>query len=135
MEYRSDLSVLRHYIENRLAAFDLAVSTNDPATLTSLLQSVRVDLVDTRRRRQPLEVHDIIDCLSPWNRQSLLTTSNLTVRSSGNAAHYTAIYQLWPTAARNTETVSLGVFRGIFNRGHQVWIWSEHTIQPLGGAD
>ncbi|MDI2036439.1 hypothetical protein [Paenarthrobacter nitroguajacolicus] len=135
MEYRSELSVLRHYVENRLAAFALAVSTNDPAALTSLLQSVRVDLVEAKRRTEPVDAQDIIHCLSPWNRPALLTTCNLTVQSSGDAARYTATYQLWPMAARSTEMVSFGVFRGTFNRGHQVWRWSEHTVQPSGAKD
>lgn len=117
MEYRSELSVLRHYIENRLAAFTLAVSTNDPTALKSLLQSVGVSLIGPSLKARPLEALDIINYLSPWNRRSLLTTSNLTVQCSGVSLRYAAVYQLWPTApATNIGAISFGMFRGTIDR-------------------
>ncbi len=132
MEYHSKLPVLRHYVENRLASFAIAVSTYDASALGRLLATVHVGLLNEDARLQTVDAQGILAWFTLRNRPSLLTTSSLSIYYSGPAVRYTAIYQLWATDADLNQAPSFGVFHGSFEPGPQVWKWTEHVIQPAG---
>lgn len=130
MEYQSKLPVLRHYVENRIASFAIAVSTYDTHALAALLQSVRVTLSDGGPVPEPLNVPGILAMFSFRSQPSLLTTTNLSIHYSGPAVRYTTTYQVWATGAEGNQLSTFGLLHGSFEPGPQVWKWAEHTIQP-----
>ncbi|MDT0196712.1 hypothetical protein Q9R30_15250 [Arthrobacter sp. AB6] len=126
MEFQTRMPAARHYIENLLAAFNLAVGTGNTEALAILTQNVAVTL-----QSMAAEPTDVISFLTPDYGKAIQTITNLSLTPEESCVHYTGTYQIWMIEDRKPACAALGHVQGTLEAGPQVWRWVRHSITPL----
>jgi len=127
MEFETSLPALRHYLENRLAAFAHAVASQDCQSLAEVVRGVAV-----RMEGCPVCTGSIVGArqIVSWfgvGPSSWQTVHNLSVHFEPDSVVYSAIYQDWDVSSQPRCT-AIGTYRGRLKAEIQVWKWVEHTV-------
>lgn len=130
MEFNSALPAARHYLENLLAAFSLAVCSRDKPRLSELTRSVAIGLGGPMGRPGAMSADQIIAWFAHPASRTTQTITNLSARFFGNSVVYTATYQDWEWES-GPRCFALGAYRGRLKAGPTVWNWEEHALIKL----
>ncbi|MFF1831478.1 hypothetical protein [Paenarthrobacter sp. NPDC058040] len=126
MILESGVSAVRHYVENLLAAFALALTLHDTDALERLLKGVSLGFHHADCTLTPRELMS----QTVESGVSFVTISNVNVLRSGKSAAYHCFYQVWGQSVGRT-CHGMGTLKGLLRAGPQVWRWTEHTVAPF----
>jgi len=130
MPLQTRLATARHYVENLLATFNLAVSSGDGGALANLTQTLLLEL-DNGEGRLRVGPGEVLNLLALAPGKSIQTISNLCLTAEKSIVHYTATYQVWTAEGASLSCAAFGHLHGSLVAGPQAWRWVNHCICPL----
>lgn len=131
MEFTNPLPVLRHYLENLLAAFSHAICTRNTQYIDEMtgLVDVRLEGCPQCSNSSPTP-GQLISWFGHGATPMRQTVTNLSIQYVGDSVLYSAQYQDWETAPQ-PRCMAIGTYHGRLKAGHQVWKWVEHSMSAM----
>lgn len=126
MEFRTNLTAARHYVENLLTAFSYAVCSRNALMLTGLTGTVAVSL-DGDLQSGESKSERIIEWFAHSGLPTIQTITNISLGFGDGSALYSATYQDWESGPV-PRCIAIGMYQGRLKAGPQVWRWEEHQV-------